>query len=166
MSIWKALLLKLSFRKDTSHQTRSASSQGNVHAPTLLTTPVNPPVDGEPCQIPEVAARHAGLYTGFGIDISIMNKLVNTWWSGGDGYEYWFFCGRYCNYGLQKKRKENVYMVVEVFLLNKKPVYLHPTLKKIVPAPVGTRAGQKIEAPEDVWTLRRMRDINGRPVVE
>jgi hypothetical protein len=36
-------------------------------------------------------------------------------------------------------------IVVEVFLMNKVPVYIHPKTKEILPAPVGAKAGQKIE---------------------
>lgn len=36
---------------------------------------------------------------------------------------------------------------VEVFLINGNPVYVDPITKEILPAPLGAKAGQRMEVP-------------------
>lgn len=40
-------------------------------------------------------------------------------------------------------------MRAEVFKMNKALFYVHPKTKKILPAPAGTKAGQRIEVPNE-----------------
>lgn len=36
---------------------------------------------------------------------------------------------------------------VEIFLVNGNPVYVDPITKEILPAPLGSKAGQRVEVP-------------------